>query len=898
MQTNGPFYNADATTYFPTDAGQYMATRSTGAANPTYQAWLGAPQMYGGVWMQVDQGATSPYVTSLPEYKNIGGVSSTGTIDGSIGGLPFSRRVTVATTAYWAERESKAKYQKWGLWKSTTLSDSSVFDFYNNLIDGDNKEEWQNFHNFNAALTQTFFHQKLGFEAAYDQQRYRRGQYSFNGGGALYVDINAYNMDGTANKNVGKAYIESGYTYGNSASDNTTESARLSAYFTHDFNRNGKNGWVMKLLGRHTLSGLYSQDMARSDNRSFKRYGTPDSFGALVATPSVAADMNGNDRTVTSTIYLSDSLKGSSTYKGVSIPNAGAAIQVPDVATLRYFDSTWNAPSVNKADPWVNTYNGQVVTQSENPSNYVGWKETPVDLLSAENGDQDALTYGATLSRRKVDSRAAVLQSFFWDGAIVGLYGIRTDNVKSWAFDASKQMAGNYNTNRVNLAALDKNGALQYSTVGKTYNLYEANSPSWSVVAKLNKFVGDRLPVNVSVYYNESQNFQIGGTRNDIYGVLLPAPSGKTNDRGIMISTKDERFSLRVNKYQTSVTNATNTTGVPTWFLLGGGNFIQRNEDRADAYEYHLTNLGDPTSVAGTGTTTGTWTWRYAPRTINGVAESQEAADALSAAAVSAWRAYTAEPIVKRILAAWGFNDFGTTKPTTMATPVSNFVATEDQISRGWEYEFTANPTKNWRLTFNASETKAQRNNIGGATLQEFIDLTNRYQNGPMGDMRQWGGGQNSASPALASWNSNFYSKYSLMKLQEGNNSSELRRWRFNLVSNYNFTEGFLKGVNVGAGYRWQDKIAIGYPVIENKDGTVTFDIAKPYYGETQDAIDLWIGYERKLTSKINWRVQLNVRNLGDGNKLVPLSTQWDGTVAAWGIAPCQTWTLTNTFSF
>ena len=885
VQNSGQFFDANGTAYWPDDAGQFNSTRTPGGiTNPVYEAWLGAPQMYGGVWLLYNPGQTSPYAATMPEFKNIRGINTSGAIDGGIGGLPFSRRVAVATTAYWAEREPTAPYQAWGLWKSNTLSDASIFDFYNNLIDGDNKREGQDFENFSASLSQTFFDDKFGFELAHDVSNYNREQYSFNGAGVLFVDINSHNLDGTPNPNVGKPYVESNYTWGNSAADIDREATRLTAFFDHDFNRRRDGGWVRKLLGRHTLTGLLSRDSVESDSRGFMRYGTPDLFGPLVATGTAATQIDSNDRAVTSTIYLGDSLLNASSYRGANIPRPGSQVNIPDSAQWRFFDSNWNAPNVNPADPWTNTYNGDPNgRQADNPANYVGWRTISVDLLSAENGDRDALTRSATLSKREVESSAAVWQAYLWDGALVGMYGVRKDRVKTWAFD------GVLVNNRVNFDALDSNGLPHYSTSGKAYTLYEASSPSWSVVAKLNRFFGDRLPVNVNLFYNESENFQVAGARNDIFGQPHPAPSGETKEQGVLITTKDQKYSLKINKYETTVKNANNTTGVPTWYLLGGGNFIQRQEDRADAYEYRLAELGRADTADGTGS----WTWRYAPRQ----GETQEQADALAAAAVASWRAYTNEPIVKRIRDAWGFNDFNVTQLTTMSTPVANFVATEDQISKGWEYEFTANPTPNWRVTFNASETKASRSNIGGADLQEFIELTNEYHNGPMGDLRQWGGGA-ITSTARLSWNSNFYSKYLLMKLQEGTYSSELRRWRYNLVSNYSFNEGALKGFNVGVGYRWQDKIALGYPVKQLDPSTITFDLDNPYYGPSQDGLDLWVGYSRKLTDKVNWRVQLNVRNVGDGNGLIPLSVQHDGSVAAWGIAPSQSWTVTNTFSF
>ncbi len=905
VQNSGEFYNLDANgqpyydtdgktqinSYFPTNAGQYNRTRGTKSeANPTYEPWLGAPSMYGGVWAQVNTNQSVPFSYSQPEFANIGGLSSKGTVDGGIGGLPFSRRVTVATTAYMAERDLTVPYQKWGLWKSTSLTDSSVYDFYNNLIDGDNKNEWQDFNAFNASLSQTFFNQKLGFELAYDQQDYVSGQYSFSNG-TVFVDINSHNLDGTLNENVGKAYTESSNTWGNGKNDVARESARFSAYGSHDFSERNRWGWVGKLLGKHTVSGLLSRDMWRSDNRSFKRYGTPDEFASLVSTSASGLNIDDNSRAVTTLVYLSDSLVGQSSYQGLNIGRAGDRVEMPETVQWKYFDSTWNAPAtVDKAATWINPYNNSVSTQAENPANYVGWSTTDVKILSAENGDQDALTMGANLNRRKTESRALVWQGGFWDGAITGMYGIRHDAVRNWG------VAGTKVRNRVNFDATNADGSLVYQATDKARaSVYEANSPSWSVMAKLNKFVGDRLPINVSLYYNESQNFQIESARQDLYGNALAMPSGKTNERGIMLSTKDGKYFVRINKYETSLVNANNSTGIPTWFFTGQGNFIMRNEDRADAYEYHLTELGNPNSVADTGTTTGTWAWQYAPTS----GQTQADADALSAAAVAAWRKYTQEPIVQKIIKAWGFNDFNNTQLTTMSTPVSNFVATEDQVSKGWEYEFVANPTKNWSVSFNASETKAMRSNIGGEALQEFVALTNEYQNGPMGQIRQWGGG-GAGSTGINSWNGNFYSKYLLMKLQEGTYSTELRRWRFNFVTNYRFTEGKLKGFRVGGGYRWQDKVAIGYPVIDvNGDGSaISFDMANPYYGPRLDGIDLWIGYERKLTSKIDWDIQLNVYNVGDGNRLIPASTQYDGTVAAWTIAPCQTWSVTSSFRF
>jgi outer membrane receptor protein involved in Fe transport len=143
---------------------------------------------------------------------------------------------------------------------------------------------------------------------------------------------------------------------------------------------------------------------------------------------------------------------------------------------------------------------------------------------------------------------------------------------------------------------------------------------------------------------------------------------------------------------------------------------------------------------------------------------------------------------------------------------------------------------------------------------------------------------------------------YTLLKQQENADAPEIRKWRYNVITNYTFDHGALKGTGVGAGYRWQDKVVIGYPVVipdPTKPAVAEFDLSKPFYGPSEDGLDLWVSYERKITKKINWRIQLNVYNVGKNDELIPISIQPDGkTVAGARIGPAEEWMLTNTFSF
>jgi hypothetical protein len=140
--------------------------------------------------------------------------------------------------------------------------------------------------------------------------------------------------------------------------------------------------------------------------------------------------------------------------------------------------------------------------------------------------------------------------------------------------------------------------------------------------------------------------------------------------------------------------------------------------------------------------------------------------------------------------------------------------------------------------------------------------------------------------------------------LQEGTSVPELRQWRFNAIATYSFDTGFLKGAYAGGGIRWQDKVVIGYlPTVATTSATgaitsVSFDLNKPYYGPAETNVDFWIGYSRRFSKYIDWQIQLNVRNVGEGNGLIPVTAQWDGAQAGYRISPPQTWTVTNTFRF
>ncbi|MDI1335773.1 MAG: hypothetical protein PSU94_06265 [Lacunisphaera sp.] len=72
----------------------------------------------------------------------------------------------------------------------------------------------------------------------------------------------------------------------------------------------------------------------------------------------------------------------------------------------------------------------------------------------------------------------------------------------------------------------------------------------------------------------------------------------------------------------------------------------------------------------------------------------------------------------------------------------------------------------------------------------------------------------------------------------------------------------------------------------------------KPFYGKDEFNGDVWVKYSRKLTEKIKWEVQLNVRNLIGSSSDIPVAIDPDGHTSVYRIAPEKAWYLSNTFSF
>ena len=135
-------------------------------------------------------------------------------------------------------------------------------------------------------------------------------------------------------------------------------------------------------------------------------------------------------------------------------------------------------------------------------------------------------------------------------------------------------------------------------------------------------------------------------------------------------------------------------------------------------------------------------------------------------------------------------------------------------------------------------------------------------------------------------------------KAADGTVSLEQREWRINYATNYDFNDGILKGFGIGGSYRYQSAVATGYENEVNADGVVLPILSKPHWGPDSWNGDIWLSYKRPLTDKIDWKIQLNIRNFLGDDDLIPIVTNPDGNVAAYRNSNPRDTFLTSTFSF
>jgi hypothetical protein len=812
------------------------------------------------------------------------------------------------------------------------ITDSTIFNFYKKLLDGPNKHEWKNWTAFNIAIDQTFFDDRVGFEFAYDQQKYTEGAEPWLEGEnyAIGIDINQTYADGTPNPNVGRPDVAQASSGGEDNNYQTTTS-RQTYRFTPTVELRASdffgNSTLTNLLGKSIFTGLYEKNTVVQSTFQFAEYST---------TPTYITDNNLPSSNITNAVgsggsfewlaYIGPSLAGASSAHGANLNSLNYVIAPPKNETTLNFNSTWNKPTdpntpgyVNPTAPYsyTSTQNGVVTTNSiqyENPANYVGWQNEEIGYQSWNNpADRSNLVTNGNRTRYTDESEGVTWQGYFLNGDLVPSLGWRKDKITNYQTNAvTNQFTG--------ITSLDYPDNLASRTD------VQGTSKTWGGVYHFPKSLMTKLPgdLSFSVFLDRSENFKPDAARLNLAGLPIPNAEGTTTEYGFTTTALNDKVSLKVDWFKTIVKNAdlNGTNGNSIAGLGSNGYFLADGVVWGYGWAAALQD-----GLAGKTPNSNYWDYGNGSGYSTGSAQ-YIATNAYSAQIVNAWLnvplpdayfgSYNVTPAIHPSLAhasgqldaAYlnGYNDL--TAPNIGGG--SNFgdhVTTVDNQSKGVEIELTTQLLRNWNVTLNYSHVNATHSDIDPAA-QAFISKMTGFMNGPGGNIRMWWNGGSSLG---SDWNSSIVAPFTVELNDQGHAAPEVAPWRLNLITNYTFDRGPIKGVFVGGAFRVEAARILGYkynPSFNNVNSTdpnyanvvaVTqggLDVNQPFKGSDDTHLDGWLGYSRKVYKNVNWRIQLNLRSIGEKDHLTAAQYEPDGSLALARIQEGMGWTLENSFDF
>ena len=925
----------------------------------------------GGIGFFFINGESRPFFTSRQAPRSYpGGLAGDGSVDNAVNSSPYGSPMRVSGFNNYAIQldkldevngdPSRFPLASRGYYKDKSLTDPTIFDFYNQLIDGDNKREFKEWDATNISLAQTFFNSRLGVEFVYDNQKYEEWR-----GGATFdrpyisIDINTNlqhqvskytrvedptgsNTDGLidrwsysvpgftptadqpyANPMAGAAFMSGGFNT-NEKLTVERETSRFTVFGelrASDFL--DSESTLAKILGRHIFTGLLTREEKYETRTEWEPSATTYQWASgLSANQDNNIQLGGAERGITSIIYLSDSLVNRGSASGLNLGPIRTYYNPSGTYDVTYFKTEW-LPSTNPADanyvdpgaPWNAHYSEGTIDpaaaalQADNPNNYTGWTQAGTDILNADNGDLDQLISNYGVNEQVVDSKGLVWQGYLFDGLIVPTFGWRKDELKTYTATGAEDTTGISSTHAVPTEQVLNN-------TGETISYGVVAHMPQKIVEKM-KFVS-----GLSAYYNVGENQKVEA-RYNFDGNPLDNPTAESVDFGAVINLFDDKLTIKVGRFETKVKNGNLSGGTS---LIGNNQYYIYNLEAwgtANALMYLFGREGlDPNQ---------SWHWNWANvDSGSGVWDDPATAEfqnhpstQAQTAAIDAWitnmdaqffENYQIPADVAGIQSAYStYKSSGDIQPLIAAAAASgmsvggyttsfssqnngqiNGIApngTIDNTSKGWEVEVNYRPTPNWNIQVNASKTDAFRESLGTPML-DFIATQWEKMQGPAGDIRLWWGGDNTLR---RNYEDNIISAVKFQEESVGFQVPELRPWKASVISNYSFTGDKFKGFNIGGAFRYQDEQILGYGI---KDDLSGLSVDKPIYGDTDSHVDMWVGYERELTDKVDWRIQINMRNLGEDVNLVPISANPDGSFASQRIAEGMSWSVTNTFRF
>ncbi len=476
---------------------------------------------------------------------------------------------------------------------------------------------------------------------------------------------------------------------------------------------------------------------------------------------------------------------------------------------------------------------------------------------------------GTTRNREEIRTFNATAQSFFLKERLVTTFGWRQDRRRERTsqpnvVDATTGLVNNEPLKNWGIWTDDQGPVVRDSQRGQTRTFGAVVKPlRW-----------------LNLHYNQSDSFfpQVVRQQLDLK-TNIPNPRGEGKDYGFSFSALENRLHVKINRYQVTEFDS---RGSEVGTI---GNRTIRLEGRQEANGLRDTNSLYPFAE----------TVIRARLTAQGITNPTQA--------------QLRPPIAKLMGQSedWlnTFLDSGLAQPQT--------VGTTDVTSKGIELEATYNPTRNWRIKFTGAQGVAYDAAISPEVFNYWQSrlptwTTVRGDSVPgNGDGRGalwWttvpAGGGNTPQ---AQYNSALISPYLVGVANVGKPRTQVREYRWNALTNYEFSSGRLKGFSVGGGVRWVDRGSIGFLGVAPEtsgpfNGAIlSLDKNKPVWDAARFYYDLSAGYRFKFyQDRIRARVQLNIKDVFEKGRLQPVGVNPDGSYYAYRIIDPRRFVLSTSF--
>ncbi|MEM9160324.1 MAG: hypothetical protein AAGB46_14865, partial [Verrucomicrobiota bacterium] len=467
---------------------------------------------------------------------------------------------------------------------------------------------------------------------------------------------------------------------------------------------------------------------------------------------------------------------------------------------------------------------------------------------------------GLDLDRTELTSKAVSLKSNTLDNHLVTVLAWRKDREKAFErLESTGTFNGDFpERNPDGTANLDL-----FRLQDDPSSDFEEETITKSVVGFFPEKYLFELPfgMDLAAHYYEGESFLPAGFSQNIIGETINAPVGETTEYGFTMEFFERSLSLRVNFYETSNTNnRTNVRGT----------------------------LDNATGRVGD------WLRAFRSAEEEGIPFADLNADAAASSYSELYSTIiNTIPEPTRGLVNYRVDSEG----RVVSDDIQNLTSTFDFVSEGMEVELIGSLKPNWSVSLNVAEQETVRSNTAPAFSDVVLQIEQNIINSGLSDIPD--------NPTLGVTTSILERYQSVVSFpvraelaNDGRQSLEQRRWRVNLVSNYEFIEGMAKGFAIGGALRWQDESAIGYPLALDENGNQIPDLDNAFFGDDELNGDIWFSYKRKLKNDLDWRIQLNVRNAIRSDSDIPVVVNPNGELAVIRNPPERQIFVTNTFRF